>query len=250
MSTPMGQTLVEMKAGKMTTRAVGTGGKLKVEPDMRRGKLSLVKNNDNTVRLLWTDRTTGTLEDDMLVFPGEQTFEKVETGKGKDRVYLLQFKSQATRRFFFWMQDGDDKKDGPDCAMLAKLLTDAAAVAAARAIGATTGGAGASGGAAGVTAAQQRSLVDMLQTGGAGGAVDPALMNNLNSILQTMGLPLPEESAAPAVAAPATPAPAAAAEAAGESKEASAEDSNAEGKSNEGKDNSGTSPGDEDDFYS
>ena len=34
------------------------------------------------------------------VLPGEQTLEKVDTGKKDDQVYLLQFKGQEKRRFF------------------------------------------------------------------------------------------------------------------------------------------------------
>lgn len=38
------------------------------------------------------------------VFPGSQTFEKVDTGREGDRVYLLQYTENRSNRFFFWMQ--------------------------------------------------------------------------------------------------------------------------------------------------
>ena len=38
----------------------------------------------------------------LIIFPGNQTVTKVETGVETDRVYLLQFKDSPDRRFFFW----------------------------------------------------------------------------------------------------------------------------------------------------
>ena len=44
-----------------------------------------------------------------MIFPGDAQFIKVVTGRPADRVYMLQF--QNNRRFFFWLQDKDDKDD-------------------------------------------------------------------------------------------------------------------------------------------
>ena len=39
-------------------------------------------------------------------------FQRTSTGRDEDRVYILQFKAQEDRRFFFWMQDADDDSNG------------------------------------------------------------------------------------------------------------------------------------------
>ena len=48
---------------------------------------------------------------DTMVFPGDAEFQRTSTGRDEDRVYILQFKAQEDRRFFFWMQDADDSND-------------------------------------------------------------------------------------------------------------------------------------------
>lgn len=105
------------KAGKM--RAIPAGpNRFKVEADERKGKLTLEKNNnDGSIHLKWADRYTLAVEDDLLIFPGDQKFTKVDTGREKDRVYLLQF-SSSSRRMFFWMQEPDASKDSENCQKL------------------------------------------------------------------------------------------------------------------------------------
>ena len=77
-------------------------------------------NTQGLMRIMWKLRPNGTIMERYTVLPGEQTFEKVDTGKKDDQVYLLQFKGQEKRRFF-WMQEPN--KDS--CESTVKQLVDA-----------------------------------------------------------------------------------------------------------------------------
>ena len=57
--------MFQMKAGKATL--AGTT----VTSDARKGLLVLRKSDDGLMHLIWQDRTTGTVEDDLIVFPGD-----------------------------------------------------------------------------------------------------------------------------------------------------------------------------------
>lgn len=88
--------LVEFRAGRMTLK-----DKM-VEPDKRKGFLYLYQSDDSLIHFCWKDRTTGVVEDDLIIFPDDCEFVKVSqctTG----RVYVLKFKT-SSRKLFFWMQ--------------------------------------------------------------------------------------------------------------------------------------------------
>eukprot|EP00126_Sphaerothecum_destruens_P001052 Sdes_comp12760_c0_seq1m3010 len=88
--------LVEFKAGKMKLE-----GKL-VTPDQRKGLVYIHQSQDQLLHFCWKDRTTGEVEDDLIIFPEEAEFKIVEqctTG----RVLLLNFRS-SDRKMFFWLQ--------------------------------------------------------------------------------------------------------------------------------------------------
>jgi hypothetical protein len=94
----------------------------------------------------WKDRSTGTIDPDLILFPEDAEFSKVgapaccnkntadsctpwqvDTGKENDRVYILQWKS-SSRRFFFWMQAGkDDSKDEETCKQINDAMNNPAA---------------------------------------------------------------------------------------------------------------------------
>lgn len=78
-------------------------GKVLVTPDMKKGKICLYKGEDQLVHFQWLDRQTGVSQEDVIIFPEEATFSRVNTGREHDRVYLLQYKN-SSRRFFYWMQ--------------------------------------------------------------------------------------------------------------------------------------------------
>ena len=95
-------------------------GKFLVEPDTRRGELHVVwqssassagtsaggTNNNNanngTLRIEWRDRRTKTVVNTIGPIFGSDnaTFERIETGKEGDRVYLLCVGNE--NRHFFW----------------------------------------------------------------------------------------------------------------------------------------------------
>lgn len=78
-----------------------------VTPDTRKG-LVLVKKEDDLTHFQWKDRKSGEIEIDLIVFPDDAIFRKVEESKG--RVYLLEFKT-SDQKYFFWMQESDSEKD-------------------------------------------------------------------------------------------------------------------------------------------
>jgi hypothetical protein len=119
--------LISFKAGKMRTSPIEN--RFRVEADDRRGLLSLEKGQDGAIHFLWKDRQTMQAVDDFLVFPGDQTLEKVDTGRPEDRIYLLTFKTSADRRFFFWMQEPDATKDEERVKDFNRFMNDVAATA-------------------------------------------------------------------------------------------------------------------------
>jgi hypothetical protein len=92
-----------------------------VKPDKRKGQISLVMR-ESLMHFQWKDRTTGTIEDDLIIFPEEATFYKVEkctTG----RVFLLDFKD-STKLFFYWMQEPNDAKDAEHCTKINQCINN------------------------------------------------------------------------------------------------------------------------------
>jgi hypothetical protein len=111
-----------MKAGKMRTTPIEN--RFRVEADERRGLLLLEKGSDGATHFIWKDRQTLQVVDDLLVFPGDQSLQKVDTGRPGDRVYLLTFKTSASRRLFFWMQEPDASKDEERVKEVNRLMND------------------------------------------------------------------------------------------------------------------------------
>jgi 26S proteasome regulatory subunit N13 len=103
------KSLVEFRAGKMTLNA----GTKMVSPDKRKGLVSVYQSDDQLMHLTWKDRGTGTLEDDLIIFPDDCEFLAVPactTG----RVFVLKFKT-SNKRMFFWMQEPKGDKDEELC---------------------------------------------------------------------------------------------------------------------------------------
>uniref|UniRef100_A0A3Q2DER8 ADRM1 26S proteasome ubiquitin receptor n=1 Tax=Cyprinodon variegatus TaxID=28743 RepID=A0A3Q2DER8_CYPVA len=88
--------LVEFRAGKMTLKGNT------VTPDKRKGLVYIQQSDDSLIHFCWKDRTTGNVDDDLIIFPDDCEFKRVNqctTG----RVYVLKFKA-GSKRLFFWMQ--------------------------------------------------------------------------------------------------------------------------------------------------
>ena len=80
-----------------------TNGKFLVVPQLEKGKVCLLRGDDQLLHFQWMDRHTGASPEDFIIFPDDAHFAKVDTGRPADRVYILQYKN-SSRRFFFWMQ--------------------------------------------------------------------------------------------------------------------------------------------------
>jgi len=100
--------IVEFKAGKMYTSGDLV---LRVTPDKRKGLVLLTQAADSLMHLQWKDRTTGTVEDDLIIFPEEAVFKKVTQDQpNTSRIYILEFKT-SNKKLFFWMQEPKADKD-------------------------------------------------------------------------------------------------------------------------------------------
>ncbi|XP_012274243.1 proteasomal ubiquitin receptor ADRM1 homolog isoform X2 [Orussus abietinus] len=108
--------LVEFKAGKMTMK------EQMVYPDTRKGLLYVYQSDDTLMHFCWKDRTSGVVEDDLIIFPDDCEFKHVPQCKS-GRVYLLRFKS-SSRKFFFWLQDLNTSKDEEQCRKINEVLNN------------------------------------------------------------------------------------------------------------------------------
>lgn len=117
-STDGNRHLVEFRAGRMTL--TGTI----VTADLRKGLVYLYRTEAALVHFCWKDRSNGTTEEDLLIFPDDCVFKRVPqctTG----RVYLLKFKTH-NRKFFFWMQEPSAAKDEELCGRVNDIMNNVA----------------------------------------------------------------------------------------------------------------------------
>uniref|UniRef100_A0A1B6CH85 Proteasomal ubiquitin receptor ADRM1 homolog n=1 Tax=Clastoptera arizonana TaxID=38151 RepID=A0A1B6CH85_9HEMI len=124
--------LVEFKAGKMTMK-----GKM-VHADKRKGLLFVFQSDDSLMHFCWKDRTSGTIEDDLIIFPDDCEFKRVSQCK-TGRVYVLKFKS-SNRKFFFWVQEPKNDKDDENARKINEVLNNPPTPGSQRSGGATPDG--------------------------------------------------------------------------------------------------------------
>nr|Q6GN67.2 RecName: Full=Proteasomal ubiquitin receptor ADRM1-A; AltName: Full=Oocyte membrane protein [Xenopus laevis]AAH73651.2 Xoom protein [Xenopus laevis]AAI23106.1 Xoom protein [Xenopus laevis] len=108
--------LVEFRAGKMSLKGST------VTPDKRKGLVYIQQTDDSLIHFCWKDRTSGSVEDDLIIFPDDCEFKRVSqctTG----RVYVLKFKA-GSKRLFFWMQEPKTDKDEEYCRKLNEYLNN------------------------------------------------------------------------------------------------------------------------------
>uniref|UniRef100_A0A673MMA6 Proteasomal ubiquitin receptor ADRM1-like n=1 Tax=Sinocyclocheilus rhinocerous TaxID=307959 RepID=A0A673MMA6_9TELE len=108
--------LVEFRAGKMTLKGST------VTPDKRKGLLYIQQTDDSLIHFCWKDRSTGNAEDDLIIFPDDCEFKKVNqctTG----RVFVLKFKA-GSKRLFFWLQEPKTDKDEEYCRKVNEYLNN------------------------------------------------------------------------------------------------------------------------------
>ncbi|KAM3872522.1 proteasomal ubiquitin receptor ADRM1 [Diretmus argenteus] len=108
--------LVEFRAGKMTLKGST------VTPDKRKGTVYIQQSDDSLIHFCWKDRTSGNVDDDLIIFPDDCEFKRVSqctTG----RVYVLKFKA-GSKRLFFWMQEPKTDKDEEYCRKVNEYLNN------------------------------------------------------------------------------------------------------------------------------
>uniref|UniRef100_A0A8C5EKM9 Proteasomal ubiquitin receptor ADRM1-like n=1 Tax=Gouania willdenowi TaxID=441366 RepID=A0A8C5EKM9_GOUWI len=108
--------LVEFRAGKMTLKGST------VTPDKRKGTVYVQQSEDSLIHFCWKDRTSGNVDDDLIIFPDDCEFKRVNqctTG----RVYVLKFKA-GSKRLFFWMQEPKTDKDEEFCRKVNEYLNN------------------------------------------------------------------------------------------------------------------------------
>lgn len=90
-----------------------------VRADKTKGMVIVKRTSDDQlIHFMWKDRKTGNMGLDLIVFPDDATWRRLnECTTG--RVYLLEFKTGT--RHFFWMQEPNAAKDDE----LSETLTDA-----------------------------------------------------------------------------------------------------------------------------
>uniref|UniRef100_A0A3P8Z6Y0 Adhesion regulating molecule 1 n=1 Tax=Esox lucius TaxID=8010 RepID=A0A3P8Z6Y0_ESOLU len=108
--------LVEFRAGKMTMKGST------VTPDKRKGQVYVQQTDDSLIHFCWKDRTSGNVDDDLIIFPDDCEFKRVNqctTG----RVFVLKFKA-GSKRLFFWMQEPKSDKDEEYCRKVNEYLNN------------------------------------------------------------------------------------------------------------------------------
>lgn len=204
-----GQTILSFKAGKMDMK-LQPNGKYLVTPDERRGTIEMswtpesgaISGTSGTadpatisttptgiLKLEWKDRRTRTTIDSLSIFPSDNcTYSKVDTGRDKDRVYLLQYGNSSTRRFFFWMQDKEEEnEDKENCVKINKYMEDPVEVAAAVADNNRGSSEGSNNSTTPTTSGETRvTRLDISRLGG-GGLDNTALMQIMQGLGGTSG---------------------------------------------------------------
>lgn len=176
--------------------------KVRMTADTRKGSLSVGRDPaDSSVHISWTDRATGSKGLDLMVFPNDVTFKRINTGNNNDRVYELKYKETGSRAYYFWMQNFKPDEDEANARKFLQSIDNPPTDGLA--------GSGVSGGEAG----SANPLLSALARGSArpGGATTstPGLAPDmLAAALRQMGVPMAPSPAGPA---PGTVAPAAAA---------------------------------------
>ncbi|KAF9406723.1 adhesion regulating molecule 1 [Podila epigama] len=96
--------LLEFKAG----RCFRVGTTETVKPDATKG-LVYMDAEDGLMHFYWKNRESNTVDDDLILFPGDAelvTVPQCTTG----RVVVLQFKS-SSQKLFFWLQEANTDRD-------------------------------------------------------------------------------------------------------------------------------------------
>jgi len=89
-----------------------------VDPADTKGEIVITRGDDELLHFQWRDRTSGQVEDDLIIFPQEAEFVKAA-----GRTYVLKF-SSSDQRHFFWLQDLSSNNDEEYAAHVNGYLAD------------------------------------------------------------------------------------------------------------------------------
>ncbi|PPR00199.1 hypothetical protein CVT24_004902 [Panaeolus cyanescens] len=103
-------------------RAFRREGTNVVECNPTKGAIYLSNGDDGLLHFIWKNRDTNDIEEDLILFPTDATFTKVEQSPS-GRVHVLKF-SSSNQRHFFWFQDADASRDAEFTQNLNGLLQD------------------------------------------------------------------------------------------------------------------------------
>ncbi|KAI0801915.1 adhesion regulating molecule [Irpex lacteus] len=93
-----------------------------VDPSPIKGAIVLQNGDDGLLHFIWRNRVTNENVEDLILFPGDASFVKVEQSAW-GRTYVLKF-SSSNQRHFFWLQDADSSRDKEFVTNVNKLLQD------------------------------------------------------------------------------------------------------------------------------
>ncbi|KAJ6584855.1 proteasome complex subunit Rpn13 ubiquitin receptor-domain-containing protein [Mycena capillaripes] len=113
----MADILLAFKAGRAFRRENSNI----VEPSPVKGAIILTAGEDGLFHFTWKNRTTGVVDEDLILFPSDASFVKVPQSSG--RMYVLKF-SSSNQRHFFWLQDASTARDDEFVANINRLLED------------------------------------------------------------------------------------------------------------------------------
>lgn len=88
------QTLLAFKAGRSFRRS----GSNHVDSTPTKGAIVLSKSDDGLIHFLWKERPGGQVHEDLIMFPGDATFEKVSQDPS-ERTHVLKFDSSDQKHF-------------------------------------------------------------------------------------------------------------------------------------------------------
>ncbi|KAK8849521.1 hypothetical protein IAR55_004855 [Kwoniella newhampshirensis] len=91
-------TIISVPAGRCHRRSEDSKW---VDPSPEKGLLEM-NLEDDLLHLWWKSRVTGSVEDELIIFPGEATFAKVDQDPS-GRTHILKF-SSSDQKYFFWFQ--------------------------------------------------------------------------------------------------------------------------------------------------
>ncbi|KAI0770271.1 proteasome complex subunit Rpn13 ubiquitin receptor-domain-containing protein [Fomes fomentarius] len=114
----MAETRLAFKAG----RAFRRDNTNFVDPDPTKGAILIQNGEDTLLHFIWKNRSNSEVEEDLILFPGDATFAKVEQSAW-GRTYVLKF-SSSNQRHFFWLQDADSSRDEEFVGNVNRLLAD------------------------------------------------------------------------------------------------------------------------------